>query len=33
MVPWWTMIPACLLCAFFGMMVMALLAANGRDDK
>lgn len=32
MVPWWVTVLLCLGCAFMGMLLMALVAANGRDD-
>ena len=33
MVTWWVCLLLCIGCAFLGMMLMALLVANGRDDR
>ena len=33
MIPWWVTIMLCVGSAFLGMMLMALVVANGRDDR
>lgn len=33
MIPWWVVVIVGIGCAFFGMMLMALVVANGRDDR
>jgi len=32
MIPWWVCLLLCAGSAFLGMMLMALVVANGRDD-
>ena len=32
MLPWWVVVMIGIGCTFFGMMLMALVVANGRDD-
>ncbi len=32
MIPWWVCLILCVGCAFLGMMLMALVVANGEDD-
>ena len=33
MIPWWVTIMLCAGCAFLGILLMALVIANGRDDR
>ena len=33
MIPWWVAIMPCAGYAFLGMLLMALVVANGRDDR
>ena len=32
MIPWWILIPVAFFSAFFGMLLFAIIIANGRDD-
>ena len=32
MIQWWVCLILCVGCAFLGMMLMALVVSNGRDD-
>ena len=32
MIPWWVMIPVGFGRAIFGMIIMAIVSANGRDE-